>query len=394
MEIISYNVTSLADTRDSKPLHSKRATAVAEGATRERMRYVPRIRTHVVYPAKAPIPDISLPFRRVAGGIVQYRLLLLTALAGAVLGMLMMQYDLYDKSFVKTLDINRFSTLETDALSRELVSFALPQSNSLDSMDELLAHEGTLPEFVFTNPVTFSTYSVRSGDTILGIGLRFGLKNMSTLISVNDIDNVRQLRAGQKLTIPSIDGIIYQVKNNDSLTGLSARYNITVEDILDVNDLASSVLTSGQRLFIPGVQLDTATLKKALGEQFMVPLAGSWRLTSLVGYRRDPFTGVRQYHNGIDMAAPQGTPIRATMGGTVVSTGYSNVYGNFVLLNHGNGYQSMYGHMSKILVRKGNVVGQGTQIGLVGSTGYSTGPHLHFTLYKNGAVIDPRTLIK
>jgi murein DD-endopeptidase MepM/ murein hydrolase activator NlpD len=184
------------------------------------------------------------------------------------------------------------------------------------------------------------------------------------------------------------------VKANDSLAGISARYNITVEDILDVNDLVSSVLTPGQQLYIPGVQLDAATLKKAMGEQWISPLAGSWRLTSLVGFRADPFTGVRQYHNGIDMAIPTGTPIRAAMGGTVASTGYSNVYGNFVIINHGNGYQSMYGHMSKILTRKGSVVAQGTQIGLVGSTGYSTGPHLHFTVYKNGAVIDPRTILK
>jgi murein DD-endopeptidase MepM/ murein hydrolase activator NlpD len=392
MEIISYNITSLADTHGAKSVHSKQAAAVTSGTIR-RIPF-PRTRTHIVYSPKLRVPDISVPIHRVVGGLTQYRLLLLTALAGAVLGMLMTQYDLYNKSFANVLDLNRFSILETDSFERELISFALPQSDNFDSADELLIHEGVLPEFVFTKPVTYLTYSVGSGDTISGISSRFGLKNISTLISANDIDNVRQLRSGQKLKIPSLDGIIYQVKNNDSLAGLSARYNITVEDILDVNDLISSVLSPGQQLFIPGIQLDAATLKKALGEQWISPLAGAWRLTSLVGYRKDPFTGVRQYHNGIDMAVPMGTPIRATMGGTVASTGYSNVYGNFVIINHGNGYQSMYGHMSKILTRKGNVVGQGTQIGLVGSTGYSTGPHLHFTMYKNGAVIDPRTLIK
>jgi murein DD-endopeptidase MepM/ murein hydrolase activator NlpD len=393
MEIISYNVTSLADARSASPLHSERAAA-AGGAVRHIPHTFPRTRTHVVYPVKAPAPGISIPLRRVAERLVQYRMLMLTALAGAVLGMLMIQYDAYNNSFVNTLDINRFSILESDSLERELFAFVLPPSDGFDSADELLAHDGVLPEFVFTNPVTYKTYTVKSGDTVLGIGLQYGLRNMSTLISVNDIDNVRQLRAGQKLTIPSIDGIMYQVKKNDTLAGLSARYNITVEDILDVNDLASSVLTSGQQLYIPGVQLDAATLKKALGEQWISPLAGAWRLTSLVGYRSDPFNGVRQYHNGIDMAISQGTPIRAAMGGTVASTGFSNTYGYFVVINHGNGYQTMYGHMSKILTKKGVTVNQGTQIGLVGSTGYSTGPHLHFTVYKNGAVIDPRTLIK
>jgi murein DD-endopeptidase MepM/ murein hydrolase activator NlpD len=394
MEIISYNITCLADVQGVKPLHAKRAAAGATGAIRRIPFTFPHVRSHVVYPVKTPAPDISVPIHRIVDVLSQYRLLLLTALAGAVLGMLLTQYDVYNKSFANVLDLNRFSILETDSLARELMSFALPQPDSFDSADGLSARGGMVSDFVFTKPVTYATYAVRSGDTISGISSRFGLKNISTLISANDIDNVRQLRAGQKLSIPSIDGMLYQVKNNDSLAGLSVRYGITVEDILDVNDLSSNVLVSGQQLYIPGVQLDAATLRKALGEQWISPLAGAWRLTSLVGYRKDPFTGVRQYHNGIDMAVPMGTPIRAAMGGTVVSTGYSNVYGNFVIINHDSGYQSMYGHMSKILTRKGSVVGQGTQIGLVGSTGYSTGPHLHFTLYKNGAVIDPRTLIK
>jgi murein DD-endopeptidase MepM/ murein hydrolase activator NlpD len=217
---------------------------------------------------------------------------------------------------------------------------------------------------------------------------------MSSLISVNDIDNVRQLRAGQKLRIPSIDGVVYPVQKNDSLAGLSARYNIAVEDILDVNDLASNTIQPGQQLFIPGAQMDAASLRKAMGELFVNPLTVSWRLTSLVGYRMSPITGIRQYHNGLDMAAPQGSPIRAAMSGTVVVSGYHSVYGNYVIINHNNGYQTLYGHLSKILVRKDQAVGQGTRIGLVGSTGQSTGPHLHFTVYKNGKVIDPRTVLK
>ena len=94
------------------------------------------------------------------------------------------------------------------------------------------------------------------------------------------------------------------------------------------------------------------------------------------------------------MACAIGTPIVATASGKVTYSGVSPVFGNYVIINHGNGYQSLYGHMSLILAKKDQWVSQGTRIGLVGSTGYSTGPHLHFTVYKNGKLVDPLSLIK
>jgi murein DD-endopeptidase MepM/ murein hydrolase activator NlpD len=217
---------------------------------------------------------------------------------------------------------------------------------------------------------------------------------MSTLIAANHIDNVRQISPGQRLRVPTLDGIPYQVRSGDTLEGLSVRYHVAVEDILDVNDLATKVIVVGQDLFIPGAQLDAAALRSAMGEAFIAPLGVRYRLTSGFGYRSDPFTGVRQHHNGLDMAAPQGTPIRAAMAGTVATTGYSNVYGNYVIINHGNGYQTLYGHLSKIAAKKGQWVNQGAPIGNVGSTGMSTGPHLHFTVYRNGKLINPTTVLR
>lgn len=140
--------------------------------------------------------------------------------------------------------------------------------------------------------------------------------------------------------------------------------------------------------------MDSDALKEALGELFANPLGGAWRLSSGFGPRPDPFTGVRSQHTGIDMVAPMGTPILASMGGTVTASGYSSVYGNYVIVSHGNGYQTLYGHMQKILAHKGARVEQGTKIGTVGNTGYSTGPHLHFTVYKNGSLIDPLTVLR
>jgi murein DD-endopeptidase MepM/ murein hydrolase activator NlpD len=289
-------------------------------------------------------------------------------------------------------------TREIETLDAAMLKFVLPHGERDEAGLLLsggsLANTAPLGAMPYTQPVTFTQYTVKNGETISGIARQFNLTNISTLISVNDIQNVRLLRAGQKLSVPSLDGIFYQVKQGDTLAGISAKNNITVEDILDVNNLDSTAIIAGSKLFLPGVHLDSASLKKAMGELFVSPLAGSWRFSSPFGWRPDPFTGVRSQHTGIDMAVPLGTPILAAMSGTVVSASYSSIYGNYVIINHGNGYQTLYGHMQKILAQKGQIVNQGSKIGLVGSTGYSTGPHLHFSVYKNGRLIDPMSVLK
>ena len=167
-----------------------------------------------------------------------------------------------------------------------------------------------------------------------------------------------------------------------------------LEDLLDVNDLASQTLTVGQQLFIPGAKMDAAKLHEVLGDLFKIPITAAYRISSKFGWRPDPFTGVRSYHTGIDLACPEGTPIRAAMNGTVAFVGWSNVFGNYIIVNHPNGYQTLYGHLSASRVKKGQSVTQATVIGLVGSTGYSTGAHLHFTVYKNGRLVNPSSVLK
>ena len=285
---------------------------------------------------------------------------------------------------------------EFELLDKALKSFAMDEVQDYTADGTLVGTTALTDremEKLFRRPVTYSTYKVQSGDTISGITKKFGLKNISTLIAVNDIGNVRQLCAGQKLKIPSMDGLLYTVQKGNSLAGLSSRFGVTMEDLLDVNDLESSELSVGQSLFIPGAKMDTSKLQQAMGELFKCPIEGRYRLTSYFGPRADPFTGARSNHTGIDMACPTGTPILATSSGTVAFSGVSPVFGNYVIIKHSNGYQSLYGHMSKIIAKKGQWVSQGTRIGLVGSTGYSTGPHLHFTVYKNGKLVDPLSLI-
>ena len=287
---------------------------------------------------------------------------------------------------------------ELEALTAAMSKFAIESNeDEFDENGNVLSDDGkilTPASLGIGQPVTFSTYTVKSGDAISTIARKFGLGNISTLIAINDIDNVRTLRAGQKLRIPSMDGLIHTVRKGESLNSISVKYHVSVEELADTNDLSSLILSVGQELFVPGAKMDANSLRKAMGELFTYPIKAAWRLTSRFGIRKDPFTGVQSSHTGVDMACPTGTPIYACMSGSVVYSGWSNIFGNYVIINHGNGYQTLYGHMSKILARKGQSVSQGTRIGLVGSTGYSTGPHLHLTVYKNGKLVDPLTLLK
>ncbi len=291
---------------------------------------------------------------------------------------------------------NDSAVSELDFLNTALAKFAMEDVLSeVDENGNVLSSDGAvIPHANFVQTVSFQNYKVQPGDSISTISRKFALSNISTLIAVNNIENVRSLRAGQTLRIPSMDGLVYKVQNGDSLNALSVKFQVSVEEILDANDLSSEVLSKGMELFIPGAKMSSSELKKAMGELFVYPITAAWRLTSRFGPRKDPFTGVASNHTGVDMACPQGTPIRAAMSGKVVYVGWSNIFGNYVIINHGNGYQSLYGHMLKPLVKNGQSVDQSTRIGLVGSTGYSTGPHLHFTVYKNGKLVDPLTLLK
>ena len=301
----------------------------------------------------------------------------------------------YTLSHTKIITLNDSDTFDIDSLDKLMKNFALEITSDVDENGLLTDSAGTtIAAKYLSQPVEYQTYKVKSGDTISGIAKKFGLINISTLISVNDIGNVRQLGAGQKLKIPSIDGIVYTVKAGDSLNTIATANKIKIESILDVNELTSETLIVGQQLFLPGVGLDQKTLQSRMGELFMVPITAKFRWTSPYGWRADPFTGVRSFHTGTDMACPEGTPILAAMSGKIADVGYNRTYGNYIIINHGNGYQTLYAHMSKTIATKGQYVTQGSKIGLVGSTGYSTGPHLHFMVYKNGNRIDPMTVLK
>jgi len=124
---------------------------------------------------------------------------------------------------------------------------------------------------------------------------------------------------------------------------------------------------------------------------YRLPVEGrGMAVSSSYGVRHDPFTGRLARHTGLDIPAPYGTPILASGGGRVVSAGYKGAYGRAIVIDHGDGLKTLYGHASRLLVRAGDVVMPHQKIALVGSTGRSTGPHLHFEVIRDGARVEPR----
>lgn len=125
------------------------------------------------------------------------------------------------------------------------------------------------------------------------------------------------------------------------------------------------------------------------------PLAGRVEVSSEFGLRRNPFGGLSyELHEGIDFAGPVGQPILATGDGVVVTATYDRGYGNYVKINHGYGYETLYAHMAQLEVKAGDRVRRGEIVGTLGSTGRSSGPHLHYSIYRQGEAINPRRYLK
>ena len=243
--------------------------------------------------------------------------------------------------------------------------------------------------------LTYQTYRVKQGDMIGFIADDFDVTS-DTIISINNIKQSRLIQPGQYLKIPSMPGILYTVKTDgETPATIAKKYDVDAEKCALVNSMSvEASLSVGMSFFVPDAELDWMTRQEINGDLFHKPLHVRYWLSSPYGWRDSPFnTGRRSFHGGIDMAVASGTPIYAALDGKVSAVGYNSTYGNYVIVSHHSGYKTLYGHMSKVTCKKNNFVYTNTKIGEVGSTGLSTGPHLHFTVYKNGKTVNPLTLI-
>ncbi len=235
------------------------------------------------------------------------------------------------------------------------------------------------------------TYKVKKGDSLFGIARKFNV-SVDAIITANTLKNAYYLPIGKQLKIPNMSGIFYTVAEGDNLSTISKRYGVGVNKIADINDLSSSIIRARQKIFIPGGTLSAWERASAIGEVFKSPVRG--RLTSKMGFRIDPFTKRRAYHSGIDIANKIGTPIYASQYGRVVFAGYRGNFGKTVIIVHPQGYSTLYGHLDRITVKRGQAVSQGERIGTLGNTGRSTGSHLHFEVHQNGKLVDPLKVIR
>jgi len=242
-----------------------------------------------------------------------------------------------------------------------------------------------------------SVYVVRPGDTLSEIAYMFGV-SVNTIIWANDLKSARDVHPGNTLIILPISGIERVVVKGDTLKSLAKKYNADADEIAQYNRLElNNPLVVGSTIIIPGGEIQAPAPIKSQVKSFTSTSRVSGPFLS--GYFINPLPGgviTQGLHDrsAIDIGSARGTPIRAAADGTVIIArgggAWNGGHGNYVVITHPNGTQTLYSHMSNVIVSPGQSIFSGKVIGYVGSTGRSTGPHLHFEIENaNGSKMRP-----
>ncbi|MDR3265892.1 MAG: LysM peptidoglycan-binding domain-containing M23 family metallopeptidase [Synergistaceae bacterium] len=247
-------------------------------------------------------------------------------------------------------------------------------------------------------PLKVVAYVVAAGDSLWSIANSQNLE-VDTLIGSNAFRDSSMLHPGVTLRIPNQDGIFYKLKKGDAIESVAKKYQVALDRIQKVNptiDLVS--LKASDEIFLPGARPEaiadvqttgkksdsSAATKKSVASNtsekgvraYRWPVMG--RINSPFGWRRHPITKRRDFHTGLDIKADRGTVVRSARDGRVAYAGWMGGYGKVVVVEHGNGQSTLYAHCSSLLVQQGASISVGQNIARVGTTGRSTGPHLHF----------------
>jgi len=243
-------------------------------------------------------------------------------------------------------------------------------------------------------------YTVQPGDTVSEIAEKFGITT-NTILWENNLSAYSLVRPGDKLAILPNSGIRHKVAKNDTVAKIAKKYGVEAENIIEFNKLTSADdIKVGEQLMIPGgKRVSIATVPsysfrnivsppapRVVSSGSMIWPANCRRITQYFRYR----------HSGVDIACSYGQPVYAVDSGRVIRArgGWNGGYGVVIEIDHGNGQQTLYGHLSSLYVKVGENITQGQVIGAMGSTGRSTGSHLHFEISTGGARRNPLYYIK
>ena len=245
-------------------------------------------------------------------------------------------------------------------------------------------------------------YRIRRNDNLWTIARRHGI-NHKLIIEINNITNPDKLLPGKYIDIPSKNGVFHTIRRGDTISGIAHKYRVKISSIKSHNRIRGTTIIKGKRIFIPGARKQVARsrknnrsrkiarTKKRYGRRRNLQIAWPVRgkITSGFGRRRDPFSGKRKFHCGIDISANIGRPIRAALKGRVIFSGWKGGYGKVVVMRHNKGYITVYAHNSKNIVKVNDVIPKGRTIAYTGNTGAVTGAHLHFELRKYLTPLNP-----
>ncbi len=247
--------------------------------------------------------------------------------------------------------------------------------------------ERELPE------LKFYVYSVKKDDTFWTILARSS-QDIDTLLSVNGFSTPRDIVPGRKIYIPNMRGIVVRGSDEKKIARMLRESQIRPEYVYRINKCSSF---NKKYIFIPCGKISNLERSLFLGTGFMYPLPPKRgpHLTSRFGKRRNPFNYRDiEFHAGVDVSCPRGSEVLAARDGKVVFTGFEGGYGKLVVVQHEHGYRSYYGHLSRPLVKPGDMVKRGSVIARSGNTGRTTGPHLHFEVRRGDVAVNPGILLK
>lgn len=282
----------------------------------------------------------------------------------------------------------------------------------VSAADVLASYQNPQTEVPSDRPRSESVeYAVESGDTLSSIGEKFKI-SADAIRFANNLNDENFLSIGQKLSIPPVSGVVHTVKSGDSIENIAKKYKADAQAIAEFNYIfGNDELKVGQKLIVPKAEIPPIPPKFVAPPVAYKPSTPGSYLVPLTAYNEPGSSGYvpgstgsfgwpvgnryisqyfYNYHLGIDVPGNTGDSVYASDGGRVTRSGWwPGGFGNAVKIDHGNGYSTMYAHMSSIDVSVGQDVGRGQVIGHVGNTGHSFGSHLHFAVQRNGRYLNP-----